>query len=78
MYPLLLLLLWIFDVNGQGSVGGNSIKWQRMFWERNLVEPAVLRVPLIVILFLLLWSLNVYILDKLRIQYLPVIKGSGM
>lgn len=55
----------------------DDIKWRKAFWEPSLTQPSLLRVPLIITLFLLLWGFNVYILDKLKVPYHAVIKGSA-
>lgn len=36
---------------------------------KNSIEPAMLRVPIVVIAFLFLWGLNIWFLERLRIQY---------
>lgn len=44
-------------------------KWKLSLWERNSIEPALLRVPIIVIVFIVLWGFVMLVLDKTRIQY---------
>jgi hypothetical protein len=44
-------------------------RWKVLLWERNSIEPAMLRVPIIIIVFVILWSLALFILDKLRVDY---------
>lgn len=44
-------------------------RWKVALWEKNSIEPAMLRVPIVVIVFLFLWGLNIWFLERLRIQY---------
>lgn len=52
--------------------------WKTALWEANSVEPAMLRAPFIIIIFVFLWGLNVLFFEKSRIQYysaLNITKG---
>eukprot|EP01031_Cornospumella_fuschlensis_P037959 gene37959-46116_t len=53
-------------------------KWKVALWASDSVEPSMLRVPIVIIVFLLLWGVNVYFLDKLRIQYGSVLSIKGV
>ena len=46
-----------------------SEKWKSALWTKDTTEPAMLRVPIVLILFLFLWAANIWIFEKLRIQY---------
>lgn len=47
--------------------------WKTALWDRQSIEPAMLRVPIVLISFILLWSMNLYILERNKMQYLPCI-----
>ncbi|KAJ1410900.1 EXS family-domain-containing protein [Ochromonadaceae sp. CCMP2298] len=44
-------------------------RWKVLLWEKNSIEPAMLRVPIIIIVFVIMWSVALFILDKLRVDY---------
>ena len=44
-------------------------KWKIALWETNAIEPAMLRAPFIIIIFIFLWGLNVAIFERNRLQY---------
>jgi len=46
-----------------------NARWKVALWEPNSIEPAMLRVPIVIIFFIFLWGLNVWILEKLNIPY---------
>jgi len=48
-------------------------KWKLALWARDSIEPALLRVPIVILLFLALWGINIWILDKFKLQYSPVL-----
>jgi hypothetical protein len=43
--------------------------WKVALWERSSVEAAMLRVPIVILTLLGLWGCNVFIMDRMRIQY---------
>jgi hypothetical protein len=43
--------------------------WKSALWETNSIEPAMLRAPLLIIIFLFMWVCNVLILENSRVQY---------
>eukprot|EP01035_Chromulina_nebulosa_P023905 gene23905-31024_t len=55
------------------SDNSSSIKWKAALWDRQSIEPAMLRVPIVFISFLFLWTINLWILDRNRIQYQSVL-----
>ena len=63
------------------SVPVVNARWKVALWEPNSTEPAMLRVPIVIIFFIFLWGMNVWILDKLNIPYanaLSIKKGPIM
>lgn len=48
-------------------------KWKEALWDSNSVEPAMLRVPIVIIVFVALWGLNIFIFEKIRLQYQNVL-----
>jgi hypothetical protein len=52
-----------------GAVLNGIPKWKTALWEANAIEPAMLRAPFIIILFLFLWGINTAIFEKARLQY---------
>jgi hypothetical protein len=44
-------------------------QWKVALWSKDSIEPAMLRVPLILITFIALWVVNVWLLDKLHLPY---------
>ncbi len=38
-------------------------------WDNSLVVPSLLRAPLMLILFVFVWGINVYVLEQARIPY---------
>ena len=58
----------------KGSTGEHVFpKWKEALWDSNSVEPAMLRVPIVIIVFLVLWGFNVLIFEKIRLQYQNVL-----
>ena len=58
----------------KGSTGEYVFpKWKEALWDSNSVEPAMLRVPIVIIVFLVLWGFNVLIFEKIRLQYQNVL-----
>lgn len=43
--------------------------WKAALWEANSVDPAMLRAPFLIIIFIFLWGFNVMIFEKSRVQY---------
>lgn len=43
--------------------------WKSALWEANSVDPAMLRAPFLIIIFLFLWGINIVVFEKSRIQY---------
>lgn len=58
--------------NIQGTMMPPS-KMVAAIWDKNAVEPALLRVPLLFFLFLLLWSANIYLMEKCKVPYSNVL-----
>jgi len=50
-----------------------SLKWKMALWEKNSIEPAMLRVPIVMIVFLFLWAANVWLFERARLQYYGVL-----
>lgn len=50
-------------------------KWKESIWERSSIEPAMLRAPIMIILFIALWGVNVIIFERLRFQYHHVLSS---
>jgi hypothetical protein len=48
-------------------------KWKESLWDKNSVEPALLRVPIVIIVFMFLWALNILIFERIRLQYYNVL-----
>ena len=46
-----------------------SLKWKLAMWTRDTTEPAMLRVPIVIIFFVVLWAGNCWLLDRLGIAY---------
>ena len=44
-------------------------RWKESVWDRNSVEPAMLRVPIVLLTFIVLWGLNIIIFDRFKLQY---------
>ena len=44
-------------------------KWKESLWDSNSVDPAMLRVPIVILVFIILWGANVLILDRFKLQY---------
>lgn len=58
------------QLRGAGLSGNTAVpSWKSALWEANSVEPAILRAPFLVIIFLFLWGFDILILEKSRIQY---------
>jgi hypothetical protein len=47
-------------------------KWKQSLWDNNSIEPAMLRVPIVLLAFVFLWGINVVILDKFKLPYQSV------
>lgn len=48
-------------------------RWKTALWEASSVEPAMLRGPFVILLFVFLWAANVLIFDRLHLQYHSVL-----
>lgn len=44
-------------------------KWKESLWDSNSVDPAMLRVPIVFLIFIILWGVNVLIFDRFKLQY---------
>eukprot|EP01041_Mallomonas_annulata_P000255 gene255-470_t len=42
-------------------------------WDSSSVEPAILRVPTVVLFMLLLWGINIWVFERIRLQYYNVL-----
>ena len=51
----------------------DSLRWRMALWDRKSTEPALLRVPLVLIFFIGLWGLNVWAFEQRKIQYHAVL-----
>jgi EXS family len=49
--------------------------WKIGVWDRTSVEPAMLRFPIMTILFIMLWAVNVIIFDRLQLPYHRVLSS---
>ena len=56
---------------GKGIISASNAlpQWKQTLWDKNSTEPAMIRVPIVIISFIMLWGLNILILDKYRLQY---------
>lgn len=55
---------------GKPDVPANTVPmWKLSIWQRDHLEAAMLRAPMLIILFIALWGVNVFIFEKLRFQY---------
>jgi len=45
------------------------VRWKASFWEPNSVDPAMMRVPVVLIAFIFLWSANIFMLDRCCLSY---------
>lgn len=50
-----------------------SSRWKNALWEKDSIEPAMLRVPVIMIIMLFLWGINIVFLERNRLQYYNVL-----
>lgn len=48
-------------------------KWKMALWDKNAVEPAMLRAPIILIIFVIFWAIVVLIMDKTHLPYNAVL-----
>ena len=48
-------------------------RWKTALWEASSVEPAMLRGPFVILLFVFLWAANVLVFDRLHLQYHSVL-----
>lgn len=63
----------------QATIQDQASRWKSSFWEHDVVDAAILRAPVVLIFFLYLWSANVFILDRINLQYYAVLGiKSGM
>ena len=53
--------------------GNSSLQWKLALWDRASLDPAMLRVPLVAIIFTGLWTLNIWIFERCRVQYTGVL-----
>jgi undecaprenyl pyrophosphate phosphatase UppP len=47
-------------------------KWKLTLWENNSIEAALIRVPIVVIVFIILWGGVMLILEKSRYIYILI------
>ena len=53
-----------------GSTASTIVpKWKESLWDVSSTEPAMLRVPIVVLTFIILFALDVVILDRFKLQY---------
>ena len=53
-----------------GSTAATIVpKWKESLWDASSTEPAMLRVPIVVLTFIILFALDVIILDRFKLQY---------
>ena len=53
-----------------GSTAATIVpKWKESLWDVSSTEPAMLRVPIVVLTFIILFALDVIILDRFKLQY---------
>lgn len=51
----------------------NIDKSVSLMWERSSVEPAILRLPVVVLFMLFLWGIDIWIFERIRLQYYNVL-----
>lgn len=56
-----------------GTIVSSQGSWKSALWARDSIEPAILRVPIIIITFSFLWIMNMLLLDRNRLQYHSVL-----
>ena len=44
-------------------------RWKVALWQSYNTEPAMLRVPIILLIFVFLWGVNLWLLEKARLPY---------
>ena len=53
--------------------------WIAVIWDKqNVIEPALLRVPLVIFVFALLWALNIASLDRCKVPYCSVLSTKSI
>lgn len=60
-------------VSQQAVLKSAAFRWKSSAWDRNYIEPAMLRAPIIILLFAFLWAINIYVFDEMRLQYYNVL-----
>jgi hypothetical protein len=61
----------LFAGFGKGYIASDTTipKWKESLWDSNSVDPAMLRVPIVFLIFIILWGANVLIFDRFKLQY---------
>jgi hypothetical protein len=74
----IISLLWGHDLDiaapprlllASSPVAGTVPAWKAALWDSSTVEPAMLRAPFVVIMFIFLWGFNILFFEKIRLQY---------
>ena len=53
-----------------GSTASTMVpKWKQSLWDESSTDPAMLRVPIVVLTFIILFAFDVVILDRFKLQY---------
>ena len=71
IYPILYgNLVYSRNLLSQEDTVKSSVpKWKESLWDNNSVEPAMLRVPIVILTFVFLWGINIFIFDRFKLQY---------
>ncbi len=58
------------SVENVGSTASTIVpKWKESLWDVSSTEPAMLRVPIVVLTFIILFAVDIVILDRFKLQY---------
>lgn len=53
---------------------GVSEEFKESLWSRESIDPAMLRVPVVILIFIALWSVNLLLLDRCNVSYHGVLQ----
>ena len=60
----------LLDGFGKSFISNAPVpKWKESLWDNNSVEPAMLRVPIVILAFIVLWGANVLLFDRFKLRY---------
>lgn len=61
-------------INRRLLLANSTPKWINSIWDQHhAIQPAMLRVPLVVCSFLLLWAVNVFFIERAKVPYYSVL-----